>query len=74
MECDNELIEAMEHLSTMVRDVLDDNPEWGWKEGGVEMPDWIAQGYQACDVVDDHVRYHYDMNIDVPDECYTDES
>lgn len=74
MDSNEELLEAMEHLSTMVREVLDDNRSRNCfpPEGGVDMPDWIVQGYQACNVVDDHVRGCFEMNRDVPDEGWAD--
>ena len=50
-----EVIEAIEHLCTLVRDELcDDNFEW--TQDDLDMPDWIAHAYEQCDVVENYLR------------------
>tara|TARA_R110000744_G_scaffold361821_2_gene469707 strand:+ start:1273 stop:1464 length:192 start_codon:yes stop_codon:yes gene_type:complete len=51
----DEVIEAINHLSTLVREEMCDN-NFEWTEEEMSMPDWIAHAYECCNIVDDFVR------------------
>ena len=55
----DEVLDAMEHLSTLVRKEMCDE-KWEWNDGGMEMPDFVAQAYESCNIVDDFLREHID--------------
>tara|TARA_R110002051_G_scaffold312786_1_gene388240 strand:+ start:246 stop:422 length:177 start_codon:yes stop_codon:yes gene_type:complete len=52
-----EVMEAMEYLSTLVREELCDN---NFELGRHDMVDWVAQAYECCEIVDDFIRVEYE--------------